>query len=342
MKHLAGWKLWVFAGVSVVFVAAAFLLQSNPPAEPEPGPKPALEGLGEGVEKGGADLAADTFPGPFFAGEEALVPPADTPGETAGSEEKIVEPVEALPGPEAAGDEPLPVAAEEPVVEGLSDTPVGDDEPAPSEAEAEMVEPGVTAAVEADERFGEASVVEEFIPLPVEVAEVEVTGAGEGREPMPAGGHGRDPRPAGRRIEFALEPVAPPVPAVESVTAEEEAAAGTREALGRTLAVRAAVPQARGGTRVLRGSFGYRVPLVVQQVVPDQIKGGVYVPAHEMYVIAREGHWEVEEVGGELTGVRLTPGEAVSPTAADAAESWYLLPWLLEKLRGSRGDGGQK
>ena len=173
----------------------------------------------------------------------------------------------------------------------------------------------------------------EFVPLPVEVVEVEVTGAGEGREPMPAGVQGRDSGRAGRRIEFALGSVAPPALVVESVTAEEVAAAGTGEALGRTLAVRASVPQARGGTRVLRGSFGYRVPLVVQQVVPDQIKGGVYVPAHEMYVIAREGHWEVEEVGGELTGLRLTPGEAVSATAADAAESWYLLPWLLEKFK---------
>ena len=135
--------------MSFVLVAAVFLLQSGPPAEPEPGPEGVVEGSGPGAEEGGADLAADNFPGPFVVGEEGPASPVERTEEAPGFEAEIVEPVEALPGPEVADGEPLPVEAMEPVVEGPSDAPVGDDEPASSETEAEVVEPGVTAAVEA-------------------------------------------------------------------------------------------------------------------------------------------------------------------------------------------------
>ena len=43
---------------------------------------------------------------------------------------------------------------------------------------------------------------------------------------------------------------------------------------------------------VARDGMGYRVPLVVRQLVPDQIRGGVYIPAHETYLVVKPGHWK--------------------------------------------------
>lgn len=45
--------------------------------------------------------------------------------------------------------------------------------------------------------------------------------------------------------------------------------------------------------RVPRGTLGYRAPLVVKQRVGPMVVGGVYVPAHDAWVVLRDGHWEL-------------------------------------------------
>lgn len=47
-------------------------------------------------------------------------------------------------------------------------------------------------------------------------------------------------------------------------------------------------------TTAAPGALGYRVPLVVWQRVPAQMRGGVYMPAHETYVVLQPGHWEAQ------------------------------------------------
>lgn len=327
MKGLAGWKRWVLVGVSAALVGAVFLLQSSPPRQPEPESGAVSEGAGEDAEAGAVDQAADAFTVRFLAGEAVLEAPGDEAAAGPGLEGEVAAPViGALPGPAAADGGVLPDEVAEAVIEAPSGLPVGDGEAGPAEMEAAVAAADGGAPGEA----GEA--VAEVVALPIEVVEAEVAGIVEARQPGAGPGDGRASRGAGRRIEFELE---------AEVTAAP-AAAPPAEATGRTLALHAAVPQARGGDAVLRGSFGYRVPLVVRQVVPDQIRGGVYVPAHETYVIVRRGHWQLEQVGGDLTRMRLAPAEAANAPAADAAGSWFLLPWLRDKLRGSRGDGGQE
>ena len=343
MKGLAGWKLWVFVGVSVALAAGVFLLQSGPPAQPETVSEPVIGESDEGDESGGADMAPDAFTAPFLVGEEALAPPAEAAGEAPEIEAEIGEAVVgALHGSEEPEGEPLPVEAETEAV-GPGVTAAGEvGEAALSGVAAEGTEPGAAAPGEAVEGTAVAEAVGEFVPLPVQVAEVENTGVVEAWEPMPASGDGGDSKGAGRRVEFELDADAPAAAIVEKAVNGERAAAESAETAGRALAVRLRVPQARGGDRVLRGSFGYRVPLVVRQAVPDRIIGGVYVPAHEMYVIARQGQWEVEEAGGDMTGMRPAPAGAAGDTAGEPAESWFLLPWLLDKLKGPRRDGGQE
>lgn len=159
----------------------------------------------------------------------------------------------------------------------------------------------------------------------------------------------------GRRIEFEASEIrdleaaldaeleaarleeAESVVAVEGDVVEVVAGQAPAEELGGNLALRLVVPQARRGDRVLRDSLGYRVPLVVRQEVPDQIKGGVYVPAHETYVIARAGHWAVD---GEVMPGSVVPVEAGDGAIVEEGPPRALLPWLLWKLRRPKGDGG--
>ena len=81
-----------------------------------------------------------------------------------------------------------------------------------------------------------------------------------------------------------------------------------------------------------RGSLGYRVPLVVRQRVPAQIRGGVFIPAHEAYVVLQPGYWEAEDADEDSA----TAGVPVeSPQAARGC-------WLLRLFRkiGENCDGG--
>ena len=97
------------------------------------------------------------------------------------------------------------------------------------------------------------------------------------------------------------------------------------------LPVHMRVPSPRDSIAVARGAMGYRVPLVVRQRVPAQIRGGVYIPAHETYVVLQPGYWEA--VGtAEDPAVVSGPAEALEPVKG----CW--LRRLFRRL--GRWDGG--
>lgn len=76
------------------------------------------------------------------------------------------------------------------------------------------------------------------------------------------------------------------------------------------------VPAPRGSLLVTRGVLGYRIPLVVKQEVPGRIRGGVYIPAHETYVVLRPGYWEMATPPAGLAETE--PEAAVVETSGDA------------------------
>ena len=99
----------------------------------------------------------------------------------------------------------------------------------------------------------------------------------------------------------------------------------------RLLPVHMRVPTPRDSIAVARGAMGYRVPLVIRQRVPAQIRGGVYIPAHETYVVLQPGYWETVDAAEESSVVSDTT-EAPEP----AKGCW--LRRLFRKL--GRCDGG--
>lgn len=109
----------------------------------------------------------------------------------------------------------------------------------------------------------------------------------------------------------------------------------------RLLPFRLLVPAPRGSIPVARGAMGYRVPLVVKQEVPDQIQGGVYIPAHEAYVILRPGYWELERQDEGLTETELEAGavEALGNVVKpEPKRSNWLQRLLRRKNRGTDSD----
>ena len=99
----------------------------------------------------------------------------------------------------------------------------------------------------------------------------------------------------------------------------------------RLLPFRMQVPVPRGGLAVARGASGYRVPLVVRQRVPAQIRGGVYIPAHETYVVLQPGYWEAVDAAEE-------PSVVSDTTEAPQAPKGCWLRRLFRRL--GRCDGG--
>ena len=97
------------------------------------------------------------------------------------------------------------------------------------------------------------------------------------------------------------------------------------------LPVHMRVPTPRGGIAVARGAMGYRVPLVVRHQVPAQIRGGVYIPAHETYVVLQPGYWEAVDAAEE-------PSVVSDTTEAPQAPKGCWLRQLFRKL--GRCDGG--
>lgn len=70
----------------------------------------------------------------------------------------------------------------------------------------------------------------------------------------------------------------------------------------------------QSGVPSARGALGYRVPLVVKQRVPARIIGGVYMPAHETYVVLRPGYWELAAAPEEQPKARV-PNVAAQPAS---------------------------
>jgi len=100
--------------------------------------------------------------------------------------------------------------------------------------------------------------------------------------------------------------------------------------------VRAVEPEPPASTETdvgSAGALGYRVPLVVRQRVPARIVGGVYVPAHETYVVLQPGHWELQGPAEDEA-----PAAAGAPVEAPEAVKDCWLRRLFRKL--GRCDGG--
>ena len=342
MKGLRGWKLWVFLGVSLALGFGAFVFQSSGPSETE---APVVEGLDEDLEGmveegGGLSLATDELGvGPVPV--EFVEPGVEAPAES-GSVEGMASAEAVEPGVEAP--------AESGSVEGM--------------ASAEAVEPGVEAPAEAVEPVAvaedlglPAEIIEPPTEVSVEVVEVAAdvrrevgvnvarrriefeVGSREGNEVVGEGSEAVLEAAFDAELEAAWRVEAE---AVSGVDVEGvDTAAGVLEGR-RVLALRVVVPEAREGVRVLRGSLGYRVPLVVRQEVPDQIRGGVYIPGHTTYVIVRQGHWRVEQLGGDLMGMDVAPAEAGNAPVVEEEKPRHILPWLRQKFgrRERRDDGG--
>ena len=309
MKGLRGWKLWVFLGVSLALGFGAFVFQSSGPSETE---VPVVESLDEDLEGmveegGGLSLGMDELglgPVPDEFVEAGVEAPAEL-----GLVEGMA-PAEAVEPVAVAEDLGLPV---------------------------EIIEPSAEAPVEVVEV---AADVRREVGVNVARRRIEFeVGSREGNEVVGEGSEAALEATLDAELEAARRAEAAAVSGadVEGV----DTAPGVLEGR-RVLALRVVVPEAREGVRVLRGSLGYRVPLVVRQEVPDQIRGGVYIPGHTTYVIARQGHWRVEQLGGDLMGMDVAPAEAGNAPVVEEEKPRYFLPWLRQKLgrRERRDDGG--
>lgn len=108
----------------------------------------------------------------------------------------------------------------------------------------------------------------------------------------------------------------------------------------RLLPFRLIVPAPRGSAPVVRGVMGYRVPLVVKQKVPDQIQDGVYIPAHETYVVLRSGYWKREGPDEGLTETE-PAASAVEASGNMAKPEPKRRGWLRRLfIRKGKGTGG--
>ena len=120
--------------------------------------------------------------------------------------------------------------------------------------------------------------------------------------------------------------------ALEPTGTKVEDAGAPEPAELQLLPVHLHVPAPRDGIAVARGALGYRAPLVVRQRVPARILGGVYVPAHETYVVLQPGYWEAVGV------VEDTPAAVDERTESSQAAKGCWLRRLFRKL--GRCDGG--
>lgn len=105
----------------------------------------------------------------------------------------------------------------------------------------------------------------------------------------------------------------------------------------RLLPFRLIAPAPRGSTLATRSAMGYRMPLVVKQEIPDQIQGGVYIPAHEAYVVLRPGYWDLE---GPNEGLAKTEPEAgMVEVSGDEVKPKPKRPNWLQRLFRRKGKG---
>ena len=280
------WKVWAFLGLALVIVAAAFLLQSQEQgSEGEPA---ALVEMGEPPVVPGE---VEPFVEPADADDEVVlvlpVPPAERDEIEAEAERMMDLPLvpqaigtEGMVGPPVEPDEieaeaermmDLPLVPQAIETEGMVEPPVEPDE-IEAGAESMMDLPLMPEAIE----------TEGMVEPPVEPDEIEAVIRAVVREALEARGKVNsgllDSRETGRRSG---------VPVLRTLP-------------------RMALPVLAAPVRVTRDGMGYRVPLVVRQVVPDQIRGGVYIPAHETYLVVKPGHWEHHKAAVERDGADIT------------------------------------
>ena len=302
-----------FLGLAVVIVATAFMLQVDTVASgaPEVCEAPC------GDETRVAEVPGGPMPGP-------LLEPFDPVGiePVAGPEGAPMGPVEAqLPAAADTGtdvttaaDRPAAADVEGEAEEAESSTRSSDEVAASGQAQ--EVGPGPPAAIverrgvvddpasaeRESEATAEATEVEPSEVMPESIADTTADAA----EPDVVDTEGGQESPL--RPAVATAPEGPQL-----------------------LPTRMRVSTPRGGLAVARGALGYRVPLVVRQRVPAQIRGSVYIPAHETYVVLQPGYWEAVGTAEDPAAVS-EPAEAAEP----AKGCW--LRRLFGKL--GRCDGG--
>lgn len=169
-----------------------------------------------------------------------------------------------------------PVPAPEPFEAAPIDLGIAPDGSPTDPVETQVTEPSAVTAVTIET----PSPVEVSLPAP-------------GKESAAA----RREEAAKREKSAAAGPLVP----VEAVLDELSRPSTALPPEPRLLPFRLIVPTPRSSTPVVRGAMGYRAPLVVKQEVPDQIQGGVYIPAHEAYVVLRPGYWDLEGANEGLT-----------------------------------------
>ena len=265
--------MWAFLGLSVAVVGVVFLLQ--PQEQGSEGERaesvevgvPGDGGMAGEVEgQGGSISEPSVVPGEV----DPFVGPADA------------DEIEA----EAESMMDLPLVPEAIETGGMVEPPVEPDE-IEAEAERMMDLPLVPEEIE----------TEGMVESPVEPDEIEAEGV-LGAPLLPG------------EIEAVIRAVVR-----EALEARGEARSGLLDGreTGRQSGVpvlrtlpRMALPVLGAPVRVARDGMGYRVPLVVRQVVPDQIRGGVYIPAHETYLVVKPGHWEHHKAAVERDGADMT------------------------------------
>ena len=285
-----------FLGLAVVIVATAFMLQVDTVA---PGALEVCEASCDDDTRV-AEVPGGPMPGP-------LLEPFDPVG---------IEPVAADTGTDVTAAANRPAAADVEGEAGEAESNTRSSDKVAASGQAQEVGSGPPAAIverrgvvddpASDERESEATAeateVEPSEVLPESVAETTADAA----EPDVVDTEGGQESP--------LRPAV--------VTGPEGA---------QLLATRMRVPTPRGGIAVARGALGYRVPLVVRQRVPAQIRGGVYIPAHETYVVLQPGYWEAMSAAED-------PSVVSEPAEPPQTPKGCWLRRLFRKL--GRCDGG--
>ena len=308
LQGLRGWKVWSFLGLSMALAVAMFMFQV------------------ETVLPGTPDVCEEPCE------DEAVLPCDPTPVEAQVTEPPVV----TIQAPSPV-DVPLPAPVE---AEVSANTP-----PA-GLAKTTAPEP-TTVPVDADVSAGDSSTVTSRVQ---EVQQLSVTA-----EP-PASVDGPDSaavevklpveipldelfeKSAARREAAKREKATAQAEATRPLVSDElsrSTVIAPQSSEPRLLPFRLIVPAPRGSILVARGAMGYRVPLVVKQEVPDQIQGGVYIPAHEAYVVLRPGSWDLEGPHEGLTETE--PEDGAVEASGDVVKPPPKRPNWLQRLFRRKG-----
>ena len=289
MKRLKGWKMCAFLGLSAVIVAAVFMLQVDTmaPIAPDGCVEPCGDETPMTAATTATELPAGAMPGPLF---EPLEPvragPVTTPEGPPMGPVEAQHPVFSDVGVDVSSPATSRAAnaAEDDVWLDDGAAPAEEDECVPgwTSIEFETVADGPARDEHEVEATAGASAVDPFEVCPG-AAEQTVTQEEGNLEAAHRGATAVEAAEAPETVKTEVEQA--------NVPESAEAAAPVEPQL---LPFRLKVPEPRGGIPVTRRALGYRVPLVVKQRVPAQIHGGVYMPAHETYVVLRPGYWKLD------------------------------------------------